>query len=1639
MAILKKPILLLLIAVLSNTAMAQLVANFKPDVLAGCSPLAVNFQNLSTGTSGTTTYQWNFGNNKTSTLFNPGTTYINEVTYSVTLIVKDGTQSSTKTIDITVYKKPQADFVADASKGCIPLDINFTSKSSAGDGDIVKYFWDFGDGHTTQGENLSTVATQYIFSQKANVQLTVTNSFGCQGSVEKKEIIEVFPLLKSSFTADKLLVCDVNAPIKFASTASETGPLFYKWSFGDNTTSTNANPVHTYKTKGSYPVKLETTNLNGCKSEYVLSQQLDIANFSLDFKAEPIVCLNSTHSYEAIATPTASSYKWMITGNPAATYGNKFANKFTKTGDELISLVAEFGTCTSIISKIIHVNALPDLKGFVVQKPKCGAPDPVIFQDTTASAVKWKWSQWPLLEKKGPVFSDEKNSSYAFDSNSEFYVNLTLEDKYGCEKSYTELIKILPPPVSINYTTNATPGVLTCQDLDVKFKAVAVTPIVNYLWNFGDGTTSSLSEPQHLFDKVGTYNVELTFTNSDGCVGTRSTSIRVFIQPKADFESPVQVCGNTPVLFENKSNTTEHSLWSFGDGGISTIANATYQYYIQGIYTVSLTITSGTCTDTKKKTNLITVFPPFTRIGVVANTCAGNRDEVIVTDESKQAQAWSWDFGDSSPAVNYVVQKPQVKHTYSKSGNYKIILTTTNGICNVKDSIMAYVLLKQNPVLTINKEVVCFKDSLIIDIDNLETNPYPISSNASYYYNYAWEYNDITKFNGSFTPLESFLLRKYTDTLTGLKAGKQGIRLILESAFFACKDTSAFVPIKINGPNAAFTIQNNNTCYKTPVLFNDISQPSNGIPIAQRTWLFGDGIMQIETSNLKVNHAYSAPNSYSSRLIITDEAGCTDTSLAKTINTFGPKAGFTWDPFTVYPGVPINFINTTNGFGAVNTKYEWSFTNDQSTSLQYSVNKKYQNHAKDTVRLITSTIICADTLTQIIPVNNVIASFTYESAYINNNSCPPLVAYFKSKSFNVISLRWNFGDGGKSDDNPAPSHTYTTPGIYKVQLVVIGRNNISDTTTEFIIVKGPYATVLADINKGCSPTVVKLEATTKNAVSYTWDFGDGTILNTSDTIVSHFYNVAGLYSPALIMKDNSGCAATFSVQQKILIDSLAAKFNFTANLVCDSAKVLFSSTSYGFANSNVAEPIKYSWSFGTGIPGDTSDLANPFYYFNKNGKYMIRLVTRSSSGCISEITDSVLVTSTAKALISAVSEICPDKPVELKGASSLPGSLSWSWDFANNNTGSLQMPPIQLYSNASDYLIRLILDKEGCKDTAFHKLVVHPIPVVGLESQKNKICLSQSIQLKANDGIKFLWKDDPTLSDIHIANPFAKPIISTKYFVLVTNKFGCTNTDSVIIKVVQPFKLEVMADTFICPGKSIHLLATGAAKYKWISGTDLSDVNVHDPWASPKTKQQYTVVGYVNDVCFTDTATINIDVKPLPFIDAGKSYNIVVGSTINPNISYATDVVEWKWTPSDYLSCSDCPSPVINPRTDIMYRVAVTSKYGCIASDTFSVKLFCSKSVVFIPNTFTPNGDGMNDIFYIRGKGIRKVKRFAIFNRLGEKLFEKMNFNVNDPSNGWGTNYLKNNTSTNVYTYIAEFICDTGEEFKLEGSIMIVR
>ena len=1222
---------------------AQLAVDFTTSdgKTGGCSPYIVSFKNLTTGASPQAVYKWDLGNNISSQFLNAAAAYVEEKQYTITLTVIDGGQTVSKSLNINVYKRPTVDFAVDNIKGCTPFKVTYTSKSTANDGNIRSYFWDFGDGSTKLESGKDTISHTYTTAQKLNPRLIITTSYGCQSSAQKFNITEAVRPLNSSFTVDKTIVCNPSQSINFKTSNIIYEVANYLWDFGDGTVSNLKAPSHTYAQKGVYDISLVLNNptVAGCGSITNMHALVNVSQFNSDFTVTSPVCSNSNTTFQNKTSITPTSSQWNFSDdNYTNNYsGNTVSKTFNQPGNLTIRLINSFGVCKDTAQKTIVVNQAPALSGFIMSSPLiCTDTATVSFRDTCRTAIKWKWS---FDANDSNAVSSVQSPSHFYTSNNNYQVSLTVTDKAGCTASAGNTLVMQKPPVDI-IMPNPSPvdAYRGCPGFNIHLATTNANLIRTFLWDFGDGSKSVSQQPFHTYNQVGQYNIKFTFTTFSGCSTTITYNqpITVSQKPTANFFytantiSPNTVCGNAAIQFTSTSANSDSWYWNFGDNTGTDISSnnqtTTHQYSDIGNYGITLIAYNGGCGDTITKNALLHVLPPFAKITNAVNTCDGTRGLVSFFQSAKYSNQTVWDFHDGTTEIT-LPNKTQVDYNYTNSGIHKVTLSATNGSCTAIDSATVYVLLKQQPVLSTNKTETCASDSLPVTVNNLTINPYQAVNGYSIL---KWQYRDGSDFTGTSIANNNSWTDTYTGILTNLNSNKKDMRAILQSAYFGCTDSTAFIPLTIVGPSADFMIVNTGRCFQSSYNFIDTSIINKNLNINKRVWNFGDDSIYYIADSATIIHKYSKPGNFITTLKVTDNRGCTAVSsgAATAMIIYGPKANFQWAPAPINPGIPITFLNTSDTFNCAKVHYQWTFSNNNyqdTSSLQ--VVYKYNNISLDTVTLIARDSLnkCADTLVQYVPINKMYTPFTYQSNYIDSNSCPPLVMYpnTNGKIVNADSISWNFGDGSIAGNDPNPSHTYIQPGIYTVKLYGY-INGVVDSTLQYITILGPYATINTDAYQKCSPANIILSASLKNTSSYAWDFNDGSIQITRDTVVKHFYPQAGIYYPSLVLRDSSGCSSVFNTTTPILMDTLSAKIQASALSFCDSSIVNLASDVVSLAGSQFNQDLRYKWFFGTSNNATSSSPDTTFMY-STPGQYIVTLLVQSNPGCLVRVSDTLTV------------------------------------------------------------------------------------------------------------------------------------------------------------------------------------------------------------------------------------------------------------------------------------------------------------------------------------------------------------------------------------------------------------------------------
>ena len=1593
--VVKYHLFIVLLAIFSFSAKAQLTADFTATPLSGCTPLVVKFTDQSSGSP--TLWRWDLGNGTISFLPNPSVTYFNPGQYNIKLVVYNAAGDSNviiKTQFITVHAAPAVAFTANPLTGCFPLPVTFTDLSLPGSGTINSWQWDFGDGSSSNTANPSHT---YTNAGNYNITLRLTNSFGCVKVLSKLQYIKISSGVTANFSNTSVTNCNPPATINFQNLSTGTGVLTYQWSFGDGGTSTFANPSHTYTATGNYTVRLITTNVAGCSDTILKNNLINIGSVNAAFTTPPTICAGTAINITNGSIPAPVSNTWDFGDGTTSTQTNP-VKTYSLPGIYLIRLIANFGGCMDTANQTITVLPKPFAAFSENNTTSCKAPLTTTFTNLSTGATSYNW------DFGDGNTSTVRNPSHTYTTSGTYTVTLIATNANGCTDTLqkTDLIKIQAPRVSINNLTG-----YGCAPLSWTFSSTVTSsdPVVGYQWDFGDGTTSTLQNPTHVFN-AGNYSIQLIITTAGGCTDTTTVTpgIIASVKPVPNLSAtPRDVCAHIPVNFTDlTTGTVTNWTWHFGDGGTSTDQNPIHVYEDTGYFDITLIVCNSGCCDSIKLVRYIHINPPIAAFSVNFNCNSKTR---TFTDASIGADEWNWNFGDGTTSTQ---QSPV--HTFADTGTYNVILLVKNYTTGCEYTKMETVrILKEKAKFIASDTVICKNNPVIFTATDVNLNNVIA---------FDWDFGDAVSGSGQ------------SISHTYSQSGKYSVRLIITD-IMGCKDTILKpLHIQVDGPTAAFAPGVAGSCLLSAITFTDNSVSDGIHPINTWIWNYGDGTIDTLTV-APFQHLYAGPGMYTVSLKVIDSKGCVDSVVNATpLIISKPVANFSTPDTLSCPTKPITFTNTSTGPGLV---YNWNFGDGNSSTSANPVHS-YAAVGVYTIKLfITDQYGCKDSITypNYVRIIAPLAHFTLSDSI---GTCPPLFVTFNNNSQNFTSVNWDFGDG-TSTQSDNPSHFYNIPGVYIAKLTVTSPGGCIAVYQKQISVRGPQGTFTYGPISGCKPLKVSFTASTQDRLSFIWDFNDGTTLATTDSLVSYTYTIPGIYVPKMILVDPGGCVVPVTGPDTIVVNGVIAKFGFTNQTYCDIAAVSFSDSS--ISTDLIAS---YKWNFGD---GNSSTLQNPVHNYTAPGLYYPQLIVTTQGGCGDTVKSKtpVKIVASPKPAIASTANGCTPLTVNFNGQLSVPdtSAINWNWNFGNGNTAVLQNPPAQVYTIAGSYVIQLVAtNSSGCTNTISKTIDAYLVPTINAGAD-TMVCRGSSTNLTAIGAASYIWSPSNGLNCTNCATPVARPDTSTRYLVTGTTLQGCTNTDTVMVNVKQIFTIANSAGDTLCKGGSVRLFASGASSYVWSPATGLNNPNIATPLASPQTTTNYMVIGTDNKACFKDTGYVTVKVFPIPTVEAGQDKTINVGQTADLMPTVSADVSTALWTPTGSIIQHNFPGVTVKPRETTEYTVEVRNAGGCKTRDKVTIFVICNGANIFIPNTFSPNSDGVNDIFYPRGSGLFSIKTLRIFNRWGEVVYEKNGFLPNDASTGWNGTFKGMKQNPDVYVYTVDIICDNSTTLTLKGNVALIQ
>ena len=1646
-------------------------ATFTATPTGGCVPQIISF-NSTASTGNPTTWSWNFGDPgsgaaNVSNLQDPTHTYTLPGCYTVTLKTTNalGCVDSVVMPNAVCLGQPAIpNFSATPRTTCALNPIYFTNLSSDTNS-LSKFYWGFGDTTSSNAINPSHI---YNDTGYLNVTLIVCNS-GCCDTLTLVDYIHILPPIAAID-----VIKDCNHPDSVCFDGSKSiGADSYDWNFGDPgsgslDSSVLIAPCHYYSASGDYTVSLTVYN-DSTQCSFTHTTIIHVRNVKAAFTLLPTKgCLPL--SVVSLNTSTdAISYKWTVTDSSGKVLDKNTAFSpayfdFPSVGTYNFELIAiDINGCSDTLTKSLFLDSSFIIANFVGAPITGCAPLITQFTDSSTSTggpiTSWLWNFGDLNNSSSLDTSTLQNPEHTYTKTGDYSVSLIVTDSLGCTQELIRSNYIIVKTPGTDFTAPATNG---CVGNPICFTNLTTGNGYTYSWNFGDtasgaNDSSSLADPCHAYTATGVYTVSLKITSSGGCDSTLIKNNFITISgPTANFGASgptFTICPPLLVNFVDSSHSNIVSwLWNFGDGNTSTNQNPSHVYSISGSYTVTLIVTNSSgCTDTLVKTAYVQVQGPNGTFTFTPDQGCSPLDVCFkATTSTTSNLTYIWNYGNTTSGP--IPGGDSICFIYTTPGIYhpSLILQDSAGcIFSVNSPDSVWVRGPETKFVVENNPRCGPGPMLFIDSTTSEVKI------KSWY----WNFGDVLSGLADTSTLQD-------PTHVFANVGQYVVTLLvttIDGCVAPYQDTISI----LSKPIAIINTINNPVCLGGVMFFRDSS--TSVFKLVSWKWNFGDtssGVL--DTSFLEdPSHQYTAAGNYAVKLMITDSIGCVD-SITNMV---------TVNPLPVVnagPNVKICTGNSTILDASGGVQYLWSpqgnLSNDSiynpianpTVTTTYSVLATDINGCKnsDSVIIIVNPLpidsvsslqkICSGLSTTLfvkggvsylwspgsglsndtlnIPVANPKVTTVYSVVVTDSNGCkssdsvkvivnplPPANAgpnqkicidgSTKLEGSGGINYSWTSNPSGFSSDSSSP---VVSPTITTQYFVMVKDTNgcIAGDSTSIVVNPLPVIAVNGgSVCNGLSTTI-----TASGGIDYLWTPSTGLSNNTIDDPVA---DPTTTTTYTVLVTDINGCQNTDSL--KVTVDPLPIVVVSATQKICLGLSATLSASG----------GVQYGWSPNTGLSNDTlkDPIANPTVTTN----YIV-LVT-DTNGCKNK--DSVLITVNPLPPANAG----PDQNICIGATTTLNGSggLTYAWNSNPPGFTSTSNSPTVSPTITTEYVL-MVTDTNGCVANDSTTVFVHPLPTVKI-SNNVSICLGSSVQLNASGGNTYVWSPAIGLSNSTISNPIANPIDTTKYLVTTTDVFGCISKDSVTVDVMFPFVASFGNGDTICSGNSVQLIASGGKVYAWSPSNTLNNANISDPVASPTVSTLYTVT-ISDSVCFTDTGYVNVYVYPNPGFNAGQNQNILLGQSVVLGQLNPPFTGTFTWTPQSTLSCNNCQNPTATPDTTTLYIVTLVNQYGCITSDSviITVKIICAEDLLFVPNAFTPNGDGLDDIFYVRARGIHELNYFRVFDRWGELLFE-----TKDLSTGWDGTFKGKKLPPAVYVYDVSVVCSSGEILTKKGNVTLIR
>ncbi|MFM7024162.1 MAG: PKD domain-containing protein [Flavobacteriales bacterium] len=1071
--------------------------------------------------------------------------------------------------------------------------------------------------------------------------------------------------------------------------------------------------------------------------------------------------------------------------------------------------------------------------------------------------------------------------------------------------------------------------------------------------------------------------------------------------------SDTATCVGKPVTITAPDGARTY-LWSNG----ATTPSITTE--IPGEYWVRMEGTAGGCFayDTVHIGTYAISSASFT----LDTVCLG--EETSFIDKSYPANtiaSWKWDFLNDGTTDNTT---PEPTNTYAVAGNFTAKLTITN-IHGCVDDTTRQVFVAPKPVAAFTSSLACKNDSTVFTDASTGT----ISK-------WNWDfYNDKTKTSIIKNP--RFLYPNQAAATAKLKVTTQ----------YACADSITH-PIAYHPmPIASFT--QNNICFPSAMSFNSTSSV-NGGSIATTKWDFGDTLGTATGTTPSYN--YIRYGTHQVKLKVTTDKNCVD-STTQSITVY-EKPKITFNTIDVCDKTATTLTNTSSlTSSATFASWQWDILNDGSN--EYST--KDASHlfsAPGTYRILlkgTTSENCWDTLSKSVTIHpKPVAKFN------SSIVCSGKPSTFTDQSTGTIaSWKWDFDNDGAVESNTKnPTYNYNSDGTFSAELKVTSDKGCVDSIMKSVLIN-PLPKAAFTSTNVCKPNPMPFSNTSTvnpgNIKSVKWTFENTSSIENNP---SHVFAAHGAHSVKLFVQSDSGCTDSITKPVTYFEKPVA---QFTANDQCTNTNVTFNNSS-SVATSSISE---WKWDIGNDASIDYN-TQNSTHTFTTAGSKPIKLIVKTAQGCSDTVTKNITVNPIPVAAFSKKDTCVSDSALFTNNSAIASGSIvNYNWNFGNSKNSSLKNPKCK-FAGDGIYNVQLIVTSDkNCKDSTTQPINIWPLPTPDFSSEsicfKEKNIFSNASSISsantANSIAQYNWKFDANQHSNNAApeNTFLRPGSFPVQLMLKSNH-GCVDSikKNITVHPLPHPKFGSSAPegcaTWCVDFNDSTMAPSGIASYQWDFG-DGSTSNAKNPQHcfenEGDTPLRFNISLSVtsNAGCTADTTIKNM-ITANPITRADFSFepgeldenNNIVSFT---NHSSRSNKWLWRFGDSD-TSALENPNHLYKAVGDYNITLISNNDYNCIDSISKNIRLKPVYSY-YIPNSFTPNGDGKNDVFYAYAYNVIDFKMY-IFNRWGELLYTSYSL-----ENGWNGLYMGNEVQIDTYVYKAYFTDIFGNKHEVVGKVSCLR